>query len=245
MSCARSPASRWIRTSSRGSMTYRLCGESERWLRQRTMACTVFVPSASNEPSSTPQHSLGYVSSPCRRRSIHSAWAIRKVMVNAEKSRKSRSLAALVMTKNKESLTAHLKVRPFKKPEHSSSSATWWWPRRSELLPKALAQVVVGAIRKDGHDDGIGLGLFGHAKAAHHRRGRGDAHQQAFFAGQPLDHGVRLLGADEKIVAGDRRVVDMRHDGTGHVLGAFNTVERRVGLQRNAANVAVQFLQPA
>jgi hypothetical protein len=81
MSCARARASRWMRTSSSGSMEYRLCGESKEWFAQRTSACTVLVPSASSVPSRTPQHSWGKVSSPCWRRSIHSGWAILKAMV--------------------------------------------------------------------------------------------------------------------------------------------------------------------
>jgi hypothetical protein len=70
---------------------------------------------------------------------------------------------------------------------------------------------------ESGHD------LFCRAKAANHRHGRGDANQQAFFADQPLYDGVGVLGADEKVVAGDSRVVDLRQDGAWHVLGAFDT----------------------
>src|SRR5450631_2293150 len=56
-------------------------------------------------------------------------------------------------------------------------------------------------------------------------------------------HGVGVFGGNFQILIGELGIVDSRHDSAGHVLGAFDSVERRVGLQRDALHGRVQFFE--
>src|SRR5581483_9131872 len=48
-----------------------------------------------------------------------------------------------------------------------------------------------------------------------------------------------------QIFVGQCGIVDARHDGGGHVLCSLDSVERRVRLQGNTADIRVQLLQSA
>ena len=73
----------------------------------------------------------------------------------------------------------------------------------------------------------------------------GDADEQAVIAAQILRHGVGALGRHLDVLVGELGVVDLRDDGRGHVLQAFEAVEGRVGLHGDALDLRVQLLQAA
>ena len=82
-------------------------------------------------------------------------------------------------------------------------------------------------------------------RAPRHVAARGDPHQQARLAGQPLDHPVGLLGRQLQRLVGERRIVDRRDDGRGHVLHPLQAVERRVRLDRDQPDPRALFPQIA
>jgi hypothetical protein len=82
------------------------------------------------------------------------------------------------------------------------------------LFPEALAEVLVGRVGQYGDDGSTAsrLGFFaGDAQAGHNRCRCRDAHQQSFFARQPLDHVVGGFGLHGDFTICEHRVVDGRH----------------------------------
>ena len=65
------------------------------------------------------------------------------------------------------------------------------------------------------------------------------------IAGEILRHGVGALGGHLDVLVGEVGVVDLRDDGGGHVLEAFEAVEGRVGLHGDALDLGVELLQAA
>src|SRR3954466_13952761 len=45
------------------------------------------------------------------------------------------------------------------------------------------------------------------------------------------------------VLIGERRIVDLRHDGSRHVLQPFQAMERRIRLERDALDARVQLAQ--
>src|SRR5688572_1296809 len=100
---------------------------------------------------------------------------------------------------------------------------------RHLLLPEVLGEVLVGPVAKDG-DDRPRLYLPRDPQRRRDRRAGREADEDSFLARHPLDHLVGVLGPRRPVLVGDSRVVDGGHDGTLHVLHAFEAVEGRVGL---------------
>src|SRR5208283_383727 len=67
----------------------------------------------------------------------------------------------------------------------------------------------------------------------------------AFFAGQTPQRSVSVFGCDPKFLVSYCGIVDLRHDGACHMLCAFNAVEGRIRLDRNATDIAIELLKPA
>ena len=56
---------------------------------------------------------------------------------------------------------------------------------------------------------------------------------------------MSVLCNNLEVLVGQRGVVYPRDDRRGQVLCPFDAVERGIGLERNAANLGIQFFQPA
>ena len=83
------------------------------------------------------------------------------------------------------------------------------------------------------------------AERSRDRTGSRDSDQQTLMAGQGLGHLVGVLGRHLDVLVREMGVVDLRNDRGRHVLQAFEAVERRVRLHRDATNRWVQLLEPA
>src|SRR5215210_6516716 len=129
---------------------------------------------------------------------------------------------------------------PTSAPVHSSgyASLAWscMWPTspapilsgKGLVLPETLGEVLVRAVAQHGHDNAA-LDLTGHPKRGRDGGARGDADQNTLLAREAL--------------VGDGWVVDLRHYRRTHVLHAFETVERRVGLEGDGLYPRVVLLE--
>ena len=72
-----------------------------------------------------------------------------------------------------------------------------------------------------------------------------NSHQETLFARQTPDHPVSVFGFDPKVAIGQRLIVDAGHDGSRHMLQAFQPMEAARGLGRNALDLRQIPLQTA
>src|SRR5437588_4074694 len=116
---------------------------------------------------------------------------------------------------------------------------------RLVLVPKAFVQVLGRGIRKnrDHHRAQLLRDPRGYGEATQQRSGRAGADEQAFFPRQALHQPIRVFRCDRQILIRELVIINRRHNRRGHVLPAFQAVEGRIGLQADAANFAIQFLQ--
>src|SRR5215210_766919 len=143
---------------------------------------------------------------------------------------------------------------PTSAPVHSSgyASLAWscMWPTspapilsgKALVLPESLGEVLVRAVAQHGHDNAA-LDLTGHPKRGRDGGARGDADQNTLLAREALDHLVGVLGRGREVLVGDGWVVNLRHYRRTHVLHAFETVERRVGLEGDGLYPRVVLLE--
>src|SRR5438105_14381899 len=101
------------------------------------------------------------------------------------------------------------------------------------LLPKGSAQITLSPI-SDQHDDMAGL-FPRDRQPRGDRRTAGDAAEDALLAGEPSRHRDRVVRAHDAMLVGDRGVPDRRAGRRGHVLPAFDPVQRPVRLARAGA----------
>src|SRR5271165_4898511 len=69
------------------------------------------------------------------------------------------------------------------------------------------------------------------------------AEQQSLFSRGPLDQTIGLFRSDLQVLVRQRRIINGRHDGRGHVLPSFQAMKGSVRLQADAANRGIQFLE--
>ena len=87
--------------------------------------------------------------------------------------------------------------------------------------------------------------IAGNLQRSYDGGGGGNSYQQAGRAGKLARHGVGVFGRDLQILIGECAVINFWDDGAGHVLGAFDAVEGRVGLQGDALHGGIQFFEAA
>src|ERR1700761_1796618 len=104
--------------------------------------------------------------------------------------------------------------------------------------PEAVGEVFVGGVGEDGDDDGFAVGagfLFSDVACGGDGGSGRDAEEQALRAREVFAHSVGALGGHVDVAVGERRIVDGRDDGRGHVLEAFEAAEGRGGRHGGAA----------
>ncbi len=73
--------------------------------------------------------------------------------------------------------------------------------------------------------------------------GGGNADQQPLFARQPARHRIGGFGRHFNFTVRQPRIIDARHNRGLHVLQTFQSIEGRIGFERNALDGGIQFLQ--
>src|SRR5690348_1130766 len=80
-------------------------------------------------------------------------------------------------------------------------------------------------------------------QAAYYRSRRAGTDHQAFFPRYALDHAIRIFRPNFQILVRNLFVINRGANRGPHMLPAFQTVKRRVGLQTDAPNRWLEFFQ--
>src|SRR6202140_5628265 len=119
----------------------------------------------------------------------------------------------------------------------------------SAFGPESFAQVLVAGVADDVDHyrllPSLQIKIAGDFQASDDGGSGGDAYQQSGVAREVARHGIGVFRGNFEILIGQVRVVDFRNNRAGHVLGAFYSVKRGVGLERDALHSGIQFFQPA
>src|SRR5215204_4160267 len=110
------------------------------------------------------------------------------------------------------------------------------------LLPEVLGEVLVGPVAQD-CDDSPRLYFPRDLERLCDRSAGRDADEDPILSRHPLDHLVGVLGPHRQVSVGYRRVVNRGHDGALHVLHALETVEGRIGFERDGLYPRVVLLE--